>query len=265
MTMTSIACKPPIHSALRFLITFLLLIPAGCAHQPAPVPEESKAEVQELVRTATTHEVTGEVAKSVEGLKIALTVDPENTKAREELNRLVAKQQAEAEAHFKAGAALRGTNPQKAHKEFIAAVKLRSNYPEALTALREIHLAEMLVKIKKRPDYGSKPQSGTHGTDPGDSFQGEYSLTTAIQAFDRGEYGTAIKEFTKMLDDYPGDPDITAYLEQSWYNSGVNQYNKKDYKKAVAAFKTVLEINPGNVPAKEYMENARKQLKTRKK
>jgi tetratricopeptide (TPR) repeat protein len=316
MTMISYTHKPHLLPVIRFLIKSLILTSAGCAHRAEPVPVTTTG-VQEPVKTPTKHEETGEIVRSVEELKIALTIDPDNKTTREELNRLVVKHETEAEAHFRAGTALSESNPQMARKEFLEAIRLRSNYPEALNALRDLHLASvksvLQARLKKEAAIAAARSKGKHASGDDDTYPEDYSLETAVSAFEAGKYVTAIKEFEKMNAEYPNDPDIQAYLERSWYNSGVGHFNKKDYRKALAAFskvrkgferveeysltcrqnlkgmihdyfaagvksynenkfqeavnkmKIVLEIDPDHKQAKEYMENARKQLKTRKK
>lgn len=317
MTMLFTTNKPQPSHLIRVLMTCLLLTSSGCAHVSEPAPT-TKTEVQEQITTETKHEETSDVVRSVEELKIALTIDPENKRFRAELNRLIANQKTEAEAHFRAGTALRESNPLKARKEYLAALRLRSDYPEVVTALREIHLAAMESKLqarlKKEATIAAAKSQGKHhaATEDDDTYPEEYSLETAVSSFDAGDYATAIKEFEKMKAGYPNDPDILAYLERSWYYSGVGHFNKKEYRKALTAFtnvrkgfervdeysqtcrqnlkgtidnyfaaglksynenkwqdavknmKAVLEIDPSHKQAKEYLEMARKQLKTRK-
>ena len=249
--MTVIPGKPFAPSAIRFIVTGLLLSPAGCSPLAVPV----RAEVQELVTTASKHEESGEIGKSVEELKIALTIDPENKKAREELNRLIVRQQSETERHYRAGIALRDSNPQKARKEILEAIRLRPAYPEALAVLRALNLAAMEAKIKKRVEKEKKKEKPE--PDYEDPYPYDNSLEIAVNAFNSRDYATAVREFEKLLAEMPGDPDILAYLEQSWYNSGVIHFNRKEYRMALVAFS---KVRKGFERADEYTRLCQQKL-----
>ena len=266
MTMIVTTYKPHLSSVMRVLVTCLFLAPAGCAHilEPAPEPvPATRTDVQKLITTSKKYEETGDVGRSLEELKIALTIDPGNKNVQEELKRLVAKHETEAEAHFRAGTELRESNPLKARKEFLAAIRLRSNYPEALTALRELQLASMesmlQTRLRKQAVIAAAKSQDKHAAaEDEDTYPDEYSLETAVSAFEAGDYATAIREFEKMKAGYPNDPDILAYLERSWYNSGVVHFNKKDYRKALAAFSNVRK---GFERVDEYTLTCRQNLK----
>lgn len=245
-------------------ILLLLCGTAGCAI--STLPSETKEEVRQIVETAAKQEDRGETGKSVKELKIALTIDPDNTKARQELNRLASRQEKEAEAHFIIGNSLRNSNPLKAQKEMLAALRLRPDYPEALTSLRELQLMKAEAKIQARLKREAAKATGKspakHAEEDDDTYPDDYSLETAVTAFEAGDYSTAIKEFEKMNASYPNDPDIQAYLERSWYNSGIAHYNRKDYRKALAAFS---KVRKGFERVDEYLTLCRQHLKTGKK
>ena len=222
-----------------------------CYHSPYAINRSmvyNRSKIEEFTRMLNSfkpdkQEEAGEIVRTVEKLNIALTIDPENKTAREELTKFVVKQNTEAQVHFLAGASLRGSNPQKAHKEFIAAIMLRSNYSEALTALRELHLASMesilYSRLKREAANAAAKLHDKHADVDEGSYSDEYSLETAVSAFEAGDYATAIREFEKMKSAYPDDPDILAYLDRSWYNSGVDKFNKRDYRKALTVFSNV--------------------------
>ena len=122
-----------------------LLISAGCAHNNAP----GKAFAEQTVKASSTHEKKGDLVKAVEELKIALVVDPGNSKAREELNRITVKRNLEADKHLKAGIAVRDSNPQGARKEFVAALRIRGDYPEAVTARSRLGRPRSVRALRK--------------------------------------------------------------------------------------------------------------------
>ena len=218
---------------------WIVLISAGCAHIDAP----GKTFAEQTVQASSTLEKKGDLAKGVEELKVALAADPDNDNVRERLNRLIAKRDQEAARHFKTGVALSDSNPKGAKKEFLEALRIRSDYPEAVTALRELQLesAEDRIRARTRKEARHAAAMAHEKRDAAeDEADGEdYSLDIAISSFDAGDYDTAIHEFGKMKARYPNDPDIQLYLNRSWYNAGMGWFAKKDYRRALAAFAKV--------------------------
>lgn len=218
---------------------WFFLISAGCAHIDAP----GKAYAEQTVQASSTFERKGEFANAVEELKIALAVDPGNSNIREKLNRLIVKRDQEAARHFRAGLAFPDSNPKGAKKEFLEALRIRGDYPEAVTALRALQLesAEDRIQARTRKEAKLAAARAHEKTETAeDEADGEdYSLDVAISSFDRGDYDTAIHEFGKMKARYPNDPDIQLYLNRSWYNAGMALFAKKDYHRALASFAKV--------------------------
>lgn len=237
---------------------WVLLISAGCAHIDAP----GKAFAEQTVQASATLEKKGDLGKAVEELKIALSVDPDNSDVREKLNRLIVKRNQEAARHFKAGVALPDSKPKGAKKEFLEALRIRSDYQEAVTALRGLQLesAEVLIQARTRKEARHAAARAHEKVEAAeDEADGEdYSLDIAISSFDTGDYDTAIHEFGKMKANYPNDPDIQLYLDRSWYNAGMALYTKKDYSRALTSF---AKVPKGFERVDEYAAACRLALK----
>ena len=248
------------HSIYLLTMVFIWVVTmaAGCAHVEKQAPSTTK-----LVETSTTTEKRGYVTDDVEDLKITLAIDPKNKKAREELNRLIAKRTSEAEVHYRAGTAILDSNAQDARKEFLNALRLRPNYEEAITALRNLQLAtaEAIIhaRLKKEAAHAATPVKHKLSSDEEELDTQTYSLDIAVAAFEEGEYVKAIREFSKMKARYPDDPDIQAYLDRSWYSYGVEQFNKKNYKKALDSF---LKVPKNFDTVGEYIAKCRRALKS---
>ena len=246
-----------LHSLFLF---YVFLLSAGCVHNDRQVAEE--AFVQQLVKTSSTLEQKRDIANALEELKVVLTIDPKNDKAREELNRLSVKRDQEALKHFKAGIAARNSNQQAAHREFFEALKLRSDYRDALMALRELQFisSEAIVqaRLKREAKVAFSREHHKIQEEDEDSSPEDYSLDIAISSFEDGDYVTAIREFNKMKARFPNDPDIQVYLDRSWFNTGMDAYAKKDYRKALASFSKVRQGFGG---VDECMNKCRKALK----
>ena len=248
-----------LYSPVVFFV-WLVLMASGCAHVKNQAP--GTAEVKQLVETSTIMEKRGDIVSAVEDLKIALAIDPTNAKALEELNRLVAKRNRDAEQHYRAGVAVRNSNAQAAQKEFLDALRLRPDHQEALTALRELQLAAaetgIQARLKKEAARTSIQVRPKKHADEEELDIETYSLDIAVSAFEDGDYSTAIREFSKMKSRYPNDPDIKAYLDRSWYNNGIDQFNTKNFRKALESFSKVPK---GFDNVGDYMGKCKKALK----
>ena len=229
------------HSRTAVTLLWVALMAGGCAHVEKPASTAAVAE--KLVETSTTMEKRGEIVGAVEDLKVALAIDPDNTRAREELNRMLAKRNSEAEQHYRAGTAARDSNAQEARREFLNALRLNPDHAEAITALRELQLstseAIIQARLKKEAARTSAKERPKAHADDEDLDLDAYSLDIAVSAFEEGDYATAIREFGKMKARYPNDPDIQAYIDRSWYNQGIALFNRKNYRKALEAFSKV--------------------------
>jgi len=241
-------------------LPWIVLIAAGCAHTEIPVKEFA----EQTVHHSSAYEKKGDLVNAVEELKVALAVDPDNTTAREELNRIVARQDREAEQHFKRGLSLRESDPQGARKEFLNALTIRNDYPEAERELRglQLSLAEAVIQARTKKEArlaAIRMQGKGEEVDEEEGGGEDYSLDVAVSSFESGDYERAIREFSKMKARYPNDRDIQAYLDRSWYNSGITWFNKRDYNRALASFGKVPK---GFDRVDEYVARCRSLLKS---
>lgn len=239
-------------------LCWVLLISTGCAHIDAP----GKAFAEQTAQASSNFEKRGDLVDAVEELKIALAVDPDNSSVREKLNRLIVKRDQEAARHFKAGLALRDSNPKVANKELLEALRIRGDYPEAVTALRGLQLesAEGRIQARTRKEARLAAARAHEKTETAEDEADaeDYSLDIAISSFDTGDYDTAIHEFGKMKARYPNDPDIQSYLDRSWYNAGIALFTKKDYRRALTSF---AKVPKGFERVDEYAAACRSALK----
>ncbi len=250
------------HCTYLLTMVFICVVAmaAGCAHVEKQAPVTTKAKPR--VETSTTTEKRGYVSDDVEDLKITLATDPKNKKAREELNRLITKRKSDAEVHYKTGTAVRDSNAQEARKELLNALRLRPDYEEAITTLRDLQLAaaetSIQARLKREAAHASTPVKQKLPSDEEELDTQTYSLDIAIAAFEEGDYVKAIREFSKMKSRYPNDPDIQAYLDRSWYSNGVELFNKKSYRKALDSF---LKVPKNFDTVGEYIAKCRQALK----
>ncbi len=223
-------------SGTRLLLLLAILFAGGCAHTPVTTfPELPEASI----KSSSEFEQKGNLTAAVERLKIALTIDPANTRAQEELKRLMLKRNIEAEKRYKAGLALRESDSDGARKEFIAALRIRSDYMEAVKALKDLQLesSEATLQVRARKEAASRQQ--TKNQQQEEESLDDTHLDTAIAFYDDGNYASAIQELQRAKLRTPNDPEVNKYLNLSWYNSGIAWFNKKDYHKALDAFSMV--------------------------
>ena len=178
-----------LYRPVSFLI-FVLLMAAGCAHIEKQAPRAAVA--KQLVENSTTMEKRGDIVTAVEDLKIALTIDPNSIKAHAELNRLIDERNRNAEQHYRAGIAASNSNTQEARKEFLAALRLRPDYSESITALRELQLATaeaiIQVRLQKEAAHTKTRLKSKVYTEEDDPDMETYSLDIAVSAFEKGDY-----------------------------------------------------------------------------
>ncbi len=224
-----------------FFLYCLFLLSAGCVHDARREAED--AYVGQLMKSASALERKKDIAGAVEKMKIALTVDPENTLIREHLRQTTERFAPEAEKHYKTGIAVRESSPQAARKEFLEALRLRPDYMEAVTALRDLQLASSEAVIQKRLKKKAKNAAVRPPVKPDadedEDYTEDYSLDVAVSSYEDGDYERAAREFEKMQARFPNDPDIRMYLDNSWYNIGMSYFAKKEYQKALASFAKV--------------------------
>lgn len=241
------------------LLLVVALFMTGCAATPAPRPAGVREPAVQKSEQTPTIMAKGDITNAVEELKIALAIDPDNAQLRAELASLIAKRDQQAAEHLKAGMALRSTNPKGAQKEFLRALRIRNDYPEAVAALRALQLASSIDMIQGRlKKEARKASSKADQEQAADEDTGDYSLDIAISALEDGDFTTAIREFEKMKALYPHDPDIRAYLDKARYNSGKAYFIKMEYNKALSEF---TKVSKGYENVNEYIAKCRQALK----
>ncbi len=234
------------------ILAAILLIAGGCAHEMPQKPDES-------IKQSDASEEKGDIAIAVEELKIALTIDPNNSVAKEKLNKLIIKQAKLAEEHYKAGLALKQTNLQGAKKEFLAALRIRTDYQEAMKELKNLQLesSEATLQVRaKREASVARTQEKVKITY--EETVEETATDRAIALFEDGDYAAAINEFQKARSHSPNDPEIQRYLNLCWYNIGVSHYKKGEYSKALNAF---TKVKKGFEDTDNYEKKCRSEQK----
>lgn len=243
-----------------FLLSGLavLLLAGGCAHEAPQLPPSSQA-LNDSVKKSHEQEFRGDLTAAVEQLKIALTIDPDNSVAREELKRLTIKRDQLAEKHYRSGITLAEKDASSAQREFLKALRIRSDYPEAVRALKELQLesSEHTIQARAKKQVAARTQQPKSTVEYEESVEATY-LDTAIAFYEDGNYGAAISALQKAKSKSPRDPEVNRYLNLSWYKSGVALFNRHDYRQALDAF---VRVAKRFELVEEYISKCRQALK----
>jgi tetratricopeptide (TPR) repeat protein len=238
-----------------FLYFFLFLLCVVLLNACAPALKHTPSE--EYMKKSSSLEQTGNITEAIEELKIALTIDPTNSSAKEQLKRLSEKRDQEAEKHYKAGLSIKESDPAGASREFITALRTKPDYQVVVDELKKQHLTMSESKLRSRVITKKDSMSRKRGEE-GVEEEENYYLGIAISLYENGEYQAAIDELLKARSKYPRNSEISQYLNLYYYNLGILYYDKKDYTKALSTFS---KVKKGFGKTEEYIKKTRAMLK----
>jgi len=222
----------------------------GCA--PAlPRPED-------YVKKSTSLEQTGDISAAIEELKIALTIDPSNTTAKDQLKKLYTIRDIEVDKHYKVGLALKENDPAAATKEFLIALRINPDFQRAIDELKNQHLAFAESKLRSRT-HARGEETRKKGEETDSVTEESSHIGLAISFYENGEYQAAIHELSKERAKNPKNAEIIKYLNLSYYNLGVYHYNNRDY---IRALRTFAKVKRGFGHTEPYIKKTRIMLKS---
>ncbi|MEN6321454.1 MAG: tetratricopeptide repeat protein [Syntrophaceae bacterium] len=190
-------------------------------------------------------------------MKIALTIDPSNTTAKDQLKKLYTIRDIEVDKHYKAGLALKENDPPEATREFLAALRINPDFQKAIDELKNQHLAFAESKLRSRT-HARGEETRKKGEETDSVTEESSHIGLAISFYENGEYQAAINELLKARAKNPRNAEIIKYLNLSYYNLGVYHYNKKDYMKALKMF---AKVKKGFGNTESYIKKTRVMLK----
>lgn len=245
-----------ITNTLRGFIQYLCLLLSCAVLLNGCAPAFKHTLPEEHIKKSSSLEQTGDIATAIEELKIALTIDPANSSAKEQLNRLSQIRDQEAERHYKAGLSLKESDSSAAIKEFLTALRIKPDYPIVVNELKNQNIAIAESKLRSRTIVRRDSVRGRGGETR--EYEESDHPNIAISFYESGEYQAAIDELLKAKSKDPRNSEIAKYLNLSYYNLGVFYYNKKDYMKALNMF-TKVKRGFGNT--EPYVRKTRTMLK----
>jgi len=127
-----------------------------------------------------------------------------------------------------------------------------------MRALKNLQLESSEASLRARIKKQATPSPNKAQADVAEDYETVSYMDAAISFYEEGDYTSAIRELQKVRTRYPRDPEITRYLNLSWYNLGISSFNKKDYFKALDLFSNVKsDFERVN----EYVKKCRQELK----
>jgi tetratricopeptide (TPR) repeat protein len=255
--------------------------------------KEQKLE-QTYVKKGQELEQQGDLLEALKQYKLALTVNPENQEAFESRNKLVTKIRMVAEKHYQSGLKYRRQGKYNlARRQFLTAVKFWPDHQQAKKMLdfrREISTkgyvlhtikpGESLSKVAKiyYGDYhqfpviaefnkftdATKVEVGRKIKVPkieGMPFFGKEQVVVTQTEEAEGHAATpppdketkeakAIEDETEQGEKEPDDT-VAMYT-----NLGIDLFNKKNYEQAIVELNKVVNANPNNAKALEYLNKS---------
>lgn len=243
------------------ILLSLLLMAGGCAHvESVRKVQDFPKQPEDSMKSSTVLEDKGDISAAVEELKIALTLDPDNLKAKEQLGRLVEKRNKLAGEHYQAGMALKQSDLQGAKREFLMALRIRSDYQDAMLELKNLQLesSEATLQVRAKREAASAVRANERSQASYEEAADETTFERAVSLFEDGDYATAIHEFQKAKSHSPNDSEIQRYLNLCWYDLGIALSRKKEYRKALEAFS---KVKKGFENVDDYLKKSRSGLK----
>jgi tetratricopeptide (TPR) repeat protein len=232
---------------LSTIITSLVLLGACAPAIKDTIPDEYS-------KRSIALEQAGDTTSAIEELKIALTIDPDNSHAKAQLQRLSEKRDQEAQRHFQWGLSLKEKDPQGARRAFLTALRIKPDYMSALDELKKQHLELTVSKLESR-----MTASRENGENEKETKEDDYGyLGIAISFYENGNYQAAINELLKAKSKYPRSSEVSKYLNMSYYNMGKVYYDNKD---DMNALHMLTKVKKESENAEPYVTRARVMVK----
>lgn len=272
---------------IRVLVLGLLIgvMIGGCAGiKEKFTGSKNKELVQTYIRSGQDYENKGDLVQALKQYKLALTVDPKNKEAIEKRDLLEKNMRILVQEHYRKGIKLRKKGKyQLARKEFLTTLELQPDHLEALRALKP----KKEIPAKKYIIHTIKP--GESLSMVAKTYYGDYRKFPIIAEFNNMFDATQIKVGQKIkVPEIEGVPLLTKKqeiktedvkapdsvpLEQetrkdegreeeepideatNYRYLGIEHFNNKEYPAAIVEFDKVLNANPDDKSAREYLYN----------
>ena len=258
-------------------LPFLGLALIGCVaptHKPpdAGVPRVEEKLAAEYFSKGEQLEKQGDLVSALEQYKLALTVEPRHQEAEKGRARVKQAIHTAAEAHYERGLALnREGRYRQARHQFLMALALRPDYPEALKRVSAHKLptikdhivhtvkpGESLSKLAQiyYEDYRKFPIIARYNnlTDATQLRVGQKIMIPGMQAAESGE-----GEATATAEDESGTEEPIDQVA-IYRDHGISLFMDKQFEEAIIEFEKVLQTHPDDKLALEFSYRAHYEL-----
>jgi tetratricopeptide (TPR) repeat protein len=266
----------------------LVVMIGGCAGiQEKPTIFGGTELAQTYLQKGQHYEDQGDLVEALKQYKLALTVDPGNREIVKKSSRLEENMHVLAKKHYQAGLKFRKKGKYYlARNEFLKALNLQPDYPEALKMLEpKKHMA-----AKRSVEHTIQP--GESLTMVAKNYYGDYKKFSIIADYNNLADATRIRVGQKIkIPEIEGvpflikkqkievqdvkTPDLAIPDQEmkededrdeleveepevvdeatNYRNLGIEHFNNKEYPEAVAEFNKVLNAAPDDKAAREYL------------
>lgn len=257
-------------------IMILTLSIMGCA-VPVKKPPESivtpkESFLKDSLQKGKEYEVNGDLVKALKQYKVAMTIDPSNQEAYKGRNRAEKGLRSLAKKHYKAGLEFDKKGKYGlARQQFLIALRLWPDYPEVV----DILTSKKRFQVKRYIVHTIKP--GESLSKVAKQYYGDYHKFPIIAKYNNLTDATHIKVGQKIrvpviegkkffasqrdiLTERLEIPEEGEVLKEEsvdqvavYRDHGINLFIEKKYQEAIIELKKVLNVNPDDNIALEYI------------
>jgi tetratricopeptide (TPR) repeat protein len=283
--------------AVFFCSLMMIWCLTGCAHFGKETPKTLSAEgfLQRTLEQAVEHESRGEWGEALRAYKIALTVSPTNPQALDGRTHMEERLKNLAEEQYKAGEHLQKEGKfAEARRHFLAALRLRPDYPDVLrtlTSKKRLPVEEYIVHTLQPGESLSKLAMAYYGDTEKFTVIARYNqiadanlvrvgqeikipLLADLRAEPAGEKMPEVEDEEKEIPQGYWDwssidselsernmPSETAKAEEadqiaSYRELGIELFGEGRYQEALFEFNKVLCVYPDDQVAMDYSYRA---------
>ena len=248
----------------------------GCA-VPVKKPPESivvpkESFLKDSLQKGKEYEAKGDLVKALKHYKVAMTIDPSDQTALEGRNRVEEGLHSLAEEHYRVGLKLDKEGKYGlARQQFLIALRLWPDYKEAVNMLaskKRIQVERYIVHTIKSGESLSKVAKKYYGdyhkfsiiakyNDIIDATRIRVGQKIKVPVIEGKEFFAAQRDIIMERVGIPEEIDVVK--EESvdqvtiYRDHGINLFIEKKYQEAIIEFKKVLNVNPDDSIALEYI------------
>lgn len=257
-------------------IIILTLSVVGCA-VPAKKPPESivtpkESFLEDSLQKGKEYEVNGDLVKALKQYKVAMTINPSDQEALKGLNRVETGLRSLAEKHYRMGLEFDKEGKYGlARQQFLITLRLWPDYPEVvdmLTSKKRFQVKRYIVHTIKPEESLSKVAKQYYGDYHKFPIIAKYNNITdathikvgqkiRVPVIEGKKFFAAQRDIMTERVEFPEKEEVLK--EESvdqvavYRDHGISLFIEKKYQQAIVELKKVLNVNPDDSIALEYV------------